>query len=255
MLNNRQLKNGPPGDVARVRMLPDYLQNEERLRFLTHELCHRNKNLLAVVQAIANQIASRSASLAAFKVDFSERLQGLSRSLDLLVEDAHGAWIADLVRSQVEPFAKVDGVRIATTGAPFYLDADAAQSIGLALHELATNAVKHGALSIPGGIVTVRWDVTTDDSEGRFRLQWFERNGPKVAAPTHQGFGTVVLQRMAGQAMKGKVDHRYDELGVSWVLEVPVGAVEGPKVLRQPHRPARQLFGYIPRLFRSLTEA
>lgn len=255
MLSNHRPKGRTAVHLARVRMLPEGLQSEERLRFVTHELCHRNKNLLAVVQAIANQIGARSASVAEFESSFSKRLQGLSRSLDLLVEDAHGTWVADLVRSQVEPFGFVDGVRIEAIGAPFFLHADAAQSIGLALFELATNASKHGALSVPDGVVSIRWELVSGAREPTFRLLWVERNGPVVTAPTRQGFGTVVLQRMAGQAMHGKVDHRYEANGVSWTLEVPVGAIKGTKTPSRLRRPARQPSDHIPKLVLALDEA
>jgi two-component sensor histidine kinase len=102
---------------AQIHTMSDSLRREERFRFTARELHHRNKNLLAVVQAIANQIGSRSLSLKDYQEQFSQRLQGLSRSLDLLVEeDGCGVWMADLVRSQLQPFGEVDGVRVAATG-------------------------------------------------------------------------------------------------------------------------------------------
>ena len=140
--------------------IPQSQLKEEELQFVVHELGHRIKNLLAVVQALANQTAQRSATVKEFQTVFSERLQGLSRSLDLVVEeDGRGASIADLIRSQLGPFAKIDGVRIAATGPTVSLNPEATQNIGLALHELATNATKHGALSVPNGAVTVDWEI------------------------------------------------------------------------------------------------
>jgi len=233
MLNvhSRVRSRDGPG-FARIKTLPEFMQGEERLRFIAHELSHRTKNLMAVIGAIASQIGSRSVSLKDFQTQFSERLQGLSRSVDLLVEeDGRGAWIADLVRSQLEPFGEVDGTRITTTGPAVFLSAEAAQNIGLALHELATNATKHGALSVPEGVVTVRWDLGRGDV-GRpcFRLIWREFNGPEVIPPTRQGFGHVVLQRMMGQVLQGRVSHEFEAGGVSWTLEVPAAAaaMRGP---------------------------
>jgi two-component sensor histidine kinase len=203
--------------------LPEQTQREERLRFTARELSHRSKNLLAMVQAIARQIGSRSACMNDFQMQFSQRLQGLSHSLDLLVEeDGLGAWIADVVRSQLGPFGEVDGVRIVATGPAVFLRPEAAQNIGLALHELGTNATKHGALSVPEGVITVHWELGRV-GVGRtcFRLMWREINGPKVTPPTRHGFGHVVLQRTTGQALQGKVHHEFKADGVTWTLEVP----------------------------------
>jgi two-component sensor histidine kinase len=183
--------------------------------------------MLAVVQALAGQIGRRSASLKEFQTQFSQRLQGLSRSIDLLVEeDGCGVLISDLVRSHLEPFGGVDGAHISATGPELLLNPEAAQNIGLALHELATNAIKHGALSVPEGVITVHWELETRGlGPARFRLKWEERNGPEVMPPTRQGFGHIVLQRMTSATLQGKVDHKFDPHGVSWTLEAPEAAV------------------------------
>ncbi len=208
------------GAMARER-------REERQQIAICELTHRTKNLLAVVQAIADQIGRRSVSLKDFQTQFSRRLHGLSRSIDLLVDDGRGASIGDLVRCQLEPFGEVDGVRIAARGPVVLLNPEATQNIGLALHELATNATKYGALSVPEGVVTVNWEFGPDDVGPRcFRLIWRERNGPKVMPPTRRGFGHVILQRMTGETLQGKVNHEFEACGVSWTLEVPAYAVE-----------------------------
>ncbi len=213
--------------LGTIHSLPDFMQREERLRFIAHELSHRAKNQLAVVQAIANQIGSQSVSLRDFQTQFTQRLQGLSRSLDLVVEeDGRGAWIADLVRNQLDPFGEVDGVRIAATGPAAFLNADAAQNIGLALHELATNAIKHGALSVAEGSIAVCWELRPDKAgQTCFGLNWRERNGPKVTPLTRRGFGHVVLQRLTGQALNGKVSHEFEASGVCWNLKAPAAAV------------------------------
>jgi len=207
----------------RNRTLRDHIQREEQLRFVAHELSHRSKNLLAIIQAIARQIGLRSSSQEDFQMQFSQRLQGLSTSLNLLLDEGRrGAWIADVVRSQLTPFGEVDGVRIVATGPTVFLTPDAVQNIGLALHELATNATKYGALSAPQGVVTVHWDLRRVGI-GRtcFRLMWREINGPKVTPPTDRGFGHIVLQRTTGQALQGNVTHEFKADGVRWTLEVP----------------------------------
>ena len=231
MLNIQRIFKLKRNGFGTIHSLPEFMQREERLRFIARELSHRTKNQLAVIQAIANQIGSRSVSLKDFQTQFTQRLQGLSRSLDLLVEeDGRGAWIADLVRNQLDPFGEVDGVRITATGPAAFLNADAAQNIGLALHELATNAIKHGALSVPKGSVTVHWELGPGEAgQTCFRLIWRERNGPKVMPLTRRGFGHVVLQRLTGQALHGKVSHEFAASGVSWALETTAAAVlSGP---------------------------
>jgi two-component sensor histidine kinase len=222
-MSRRLNRSGIPG----IDRPADFIENEERLRFIADELSHRSKNLLAVVQALAGQIGRRSTSLREFQTQFSQRLQGLSRSTDLLVEeDGCGALIGDLVRSHLEPFGEVDGARISAAGPEFLLNPEATQNIGLALHELATNAIKHGALSVPEGMVTVHWVLETGGlGPARFHLTWEERNGPEVMPPTRQGFGHIVLQRMTASTLQGKVDHEFDPHGVSWTLEAPAAAV------------------------------
>jgi len=225
--------------IPRTDSSPEFIENEERLRFIANELSHRTKNLLAVVQALAGQIGRRSASLREFQTQFSQRLQGLSRSIDLLVEeDGCGALIGDLVRSHLQPFVEVDGVRISATGPDVLLNPEAAQNIGLALHELATNAIKHGALSAPEGVITVYWKLETrGPGPARFQLTWEERNGPVVMPPSRQGFGHIVLQRMTAATLQGKVDHKFDPHGVSWTLEAPAPAV----MVREPREGVRDL--------------
>lgn len=241
MLNvHPMVRSKSPSRFARTNTISECEQREEQLRFIAHELGHRTKNLLAVVQAIANQTAQRSATMKDFQTAFSERLQGLSRSLDLLVEEnGRGASIADLVRSQLGPFAEVDGMRIAATGPTVFLNHEATRSIGLALHELATNASKHGALSVPKGVVTVNWEIRPSETGPHFRLIWREHNGPQVMPPKRLGFGHVVLQRTTGKALQGKATHEFGSGGVSWTLEAPAAAVVVPE---QTDRPADRRF-------------
>ncbi len=209
-------------DLAGINPILQAQRKEEQLQFIVHELGHRIKNLLAVVQALANQTAQRSATVEEFQTVFSERLQGLSRSLDLLVEgEGRGASVADLVRSQLGPFTEIDGMRIAAKGPVVSLNPEATQNIGLALHELATNACKHGALSVPNGAVTVDWEIGPSElGPSHFRLNWRERHGPQVISPQRRGFGHVVLQRLTGRALQGKANYEFGAGGVSWTLEV-----------------------------------
>jgi two-component sensor histidine kinase len=149
---------------------------------------------------------------------FSERIQALSANQDLLVRNEwNGVEVEDLVRAQLAHFVGLIGMRIAVHGPPLRLRASSAQAIGLALHELATNAGKYGALSTDTGRVDVAWGAGGDT----FTLSWTESNGPAVSAPTRRGFGTIVIEAMAEHSVAGTVDLDYASSGVRWRLTCP----------------------------------
>jgi two-component sensor histidine kinase len=202
-------------------------KTEEHIRFIMREVTHRAKNLLAVIQSIAKQTASRSASLHDFEDLFQGRLRGLAASIDLLVQESwQGAAIRDIVRSQLAHYRDEIGGQITMTGPDVFLSPEATQNIGFALHELATNASKYGALSSPQGRVEVRWSIDPPGSElRRFRLTWIERNGPRVEPPRRKGFGHVVLGRIAAHGLNGKATFEFAPEGISWLLEVPASHV------------------------------
>lgn len=222
---------------SRSELVDRFLAKEKRLQLVVNELRHRTKNLLAVVQAIANQTVQRSSDLSAFQSVFSQRIDALSRSLDLLIHDGErGVSLAELVRRQLEPFVTVDGTRVVVTGPDALLDREATQNLGLALYELATNATKYGALSVPEGAISVRWSVAPGNSGGkRFRIVWSEANGPAVTPPAHRGFGSVILQRITAATLNGAATHDFDASGVSWTLEVPAASI----LLPETEKPAR----------------
>jgi two-component sensor histidine kinase len=155
---------------------------EERVKFLMGEVTHRSKNLLSVVQAIASQTGRTVDTFEEFQKRFAQRLQGLAASHDLLVlQDWQGASLKELVRHQLAPFTEPRSERVTATGPDVLLRPAAAEAIGLALHELGTNAVKYGALSVPGGNVTISWALEDHGTEPRRLLvNWIERGGPTV---------------------------------------------------------------------------
>lgn len=216
-----------PKTFSRTDTITRLLMREKGQQLVINELRHRTKNLLSVVLAIARQTGYVSPDIESFQSEFSQRLNGLSRSMDLLVEDGgRGAAISGLVHSQLAPFGNIDGVRISATGPDLFLNQSATQNIGLALHELATNAVKYGALSVSEGTVTVDWQVAPGTLGSMcFRLTWREQNGPEVKPPEHAGFGQVVLQRMTGATLGASVSHEFHPSGVVWTLDVLAAAV------------------------------
>jgi PAS domain S-box-containing protein len=193
-------------------------RREEHIRFIIDELSHRTKNLLAVVMAVANQTAQHAGDVRQYQMRFSERLQALAHCHDLLVKDSwHGASFHDLVSAQMRPFGETNAGRIDVTGPSVILKPDAVQHLGLALHELATNASKHGALSGPHGEVLIRWQV--DEANDRVRIHWCEKGGPPVMPPQRRGFGHVVIEQIVPRALNGSGMLDFSPAGVNWTFE------------------------------------
>ncbi len=194
-------------------------KSEDQLRLLLRELTHRSKNLLAVIQAIARQTASRTKSVDDFLNHFSARLASMGSAHDLLVaENWVGASLRDLIATQLHVDAQ--GSRVSLHGEDVTLKPEATQNVGLALHELSTNAVKYGALSVPEGRVDISWDI--DETRDRpFHLVWQETGGPAVIKSKHVGFGRTMIEKVVGQALEGKVALDFAESGVRCVIELP----------------------------------
>jgi PAS domain S-box-containing protein len=191
----RDASGQPLRDTAVVQDITERKQREEQVQLLMREVNHRAKNMLSVVDAIAHQTAANNPE--DFVERFSERIQALSANQDLLVRcDWVGVEIEDLARAQLSHFADLIGTRIVVDGPKLRLKPAAAQAIGLAVHELATNAGKYGALSTDSGHVDIYWGT---DSE-TFTMGWTEREGPLVSAPQKRGFGTIVVKRWRSAA-------------------------------------------------------
>jgi PAS domain S-box-containing protein len=222
-------QGGTTGIIAGAVDITRYKEQEARIRLLMRELTHRSKNLLTVIQAIMRQTASNSKSIEDFEARFAARLQSLAGSHDLLVqEDWQGASMRELVRSQLGHYSDRDGPQIELIGGPLQIPPDAAQHIGMALHELATNAAKYGALSTPAGKVQISWH-TAPAPDGRLmcHLVWEESGGPPVERPSRRGFGRVVIERTVARALNGEVNIDYAAPGLRWSLEFPRSLITG----------------------------
>jgi two-component sensor histidine kinase len=177
------------------------------------------------VQAIASQTARATHSPDDFADNFSARLKSLASSLDLLVQQEWlGVSVRGLVRSQLGHYAEHGDVRVSVDGPDVMLSPLAAQYLGMALHELSTNAVKYGSLSSPSGKVTIAWQVAKEAGGRRFRMSWREDGGPAITAPTKTGFGSLVIERMAAEALHGEVTLEYPPQGVRWSLDADAAA-------------------------------
>jgi two-component sensor histidine kinase len=220
------MPDGRPGVVCNFYDLSERQQYEEHIGLLMREVNHRAKNLLTVVMSIARQTA-RDCTPEEFLDRFSRRLLGLAASQDLIVQgNWGGVTMEDLVRSQLRNLGhEVSDSRFEIDGPSMMLAPSAAQGIGMALHELGTNAIKYGALCVPEGIVAIRWGVSEDGRD--YHIRWQERGGPVVEQPDRSGFGRVVIEQMAAISVGGRVELDYAPEGLVWMLEAPVERVAG----------------------------
>jgi two-component sensor histidine kinase len=197
-------------------------RHQEHVNFVMHELSHRSKNLLSIVQSMAIQVARQTKSFDDFYAGFSRRLCAFGETHDLLVQsDWQGADIRELIRTQLAPFHNLGDDSVLIEGPHLKLNPKAAEQIGLAVHELGTNAVKHGALSEPTGVVKIRWEQDGGRPNPLLRIIWKEIGGPPVERPERQGFGDVVLTRLVPASLQGTASLEFGPEGVKWVLQVP----------------------------------
>jgi PAS domain S-box-containing protein len=212
------------GVFAAARDVTERKEDEAHLRFLMRELTHRSKNLLAVIQAMARQTARYSGSTKSFLEKFNARLQALATSHDILFkEEWQSASLADLVRLQLGPYLDRRESQVSVEGPTVLLKPDAAQNLGYALHELATNAAKYGALSVPEGRVSIAWHWLPEADGNGVELDWVESGGPAVVKPAHRGFGSMVIEGNLARELDTQVDLAFRAEGVQCKILLPPG--------------------------------
>jgi two-component sensor histidine kinase len=187
------------------------------------ELAHRAKNQLSVVQALARLISRRSTSINSFQARFLPRLEGLSRSIDVLTQrDWRGAGLKDLIAAHLDIFSTDAAARYKLSGPDILVKPAAVERLGLALHELATNASKYGALSLPGGVVRVDWRIDRAEDRNEFTMIWREEGGPPVTAPSQTGFGHVLIEDMIRSTLDADVTVDFRPDGLVWQMTCEV---------------------------------
>ena len=197
-------------------------EDEAHLRLLLRELTHRSKNLLAVIQAMARQTARHAGSIDGFLSQFSGRLQSLAAAHDLLVRESwHGASMRELIRAQLAAYIDEEGRRVSANGPAIVLKPEAAQSLGLALHELAANAARYGAFSADTGRVVIGWERAQTPRGEALALDWREEGGPPVKARRKRGFGTAAIERNLALALEADVTLDFDPDGVHCRIVIP----------------------------------
>lgn len=210
----------PVSGLVAIIDVTAHKEDQEKVQFLLDELNHRSKNLLTVVQSIARQTFA-SSNTNSFTERFSDRLRGLARNHDAMVR---GNWthadLSLLVTTHLSAFADIGGDRITVNGPPLKVNASGSQAIGMALHELATNASKYGALSNDSGRVSIEW-THSDAPDGEVCITWRETDGPDVSEPVRSGFGQLVMKDIAAASLNGTVEMGYPADGFFWQLRFP----------------------------------
>jgi PAS domain S-box-containing protein len=208
--------------VRVVQDVNDRKLAQDRQRLLLAELSHRVKNTLAVVQGIAARSLSGDRTPDEARDALSKRLRALARAHDLLTASAwRGAGLRAVVEGELRPYRE----RVKLHGPDLTLAPKAAQTLGLVLHELATNAAKHGALSSPDGRVELAWSLASVAGSDRLRLVWRESSGPAVVVPTRRGFGRTLIEQGWRHDLGGEVDLAFLPQGVECALTVPADVV------------------------------
>ncbi len=199
---------------------------ENEIRFLMREVAHRSKNQLTVIQSMLNQSVTSAESRQDFADTFRKRIAGLARSTDLMIANAsQGIDFSELAHNQLQPFVPDEPKRVRISGPPVRLDAQVSQTLGMALHELATNATKYGALANSTGSVDLAWAQEGDDIVFVWREHGADLSG--LSSEPRKGFGTMVLERMLAMALGAALKRSMHEDGIEWHVTIPRSRLQG----------------------------
>ncbi|WP_243370153.1 sensor histidine kinase [Microvirga solisilvae] len=222
-----RVRGGKDGSLSLVGVSQDITARrlaDERQGLLLHELNHRVKNTLATVQSVAamTRRSAQDGDLLAWDA-FLGRLQGLSKTHDLLTATQwQGALLEDVLKNELEPYQDAMRQRIRLRGPQINLQPSAVLALGLAIHELATNASKYGSLTVPEGKVNIMWAVTPSLNPPILIVEWVESGGPSVSPPKRQGFGTKLIQRGLAQQLGGEIKLAFEPEGIRCVITFPI---------------------------------
>ena len=188
----------------------------ESIRLL--ELRHRIKNLLGIVQAVANQTLRSGRSIEEARTALDGRLAAMGEAVDMLLQTG---WTAASLAGLIDRALVHAGGRIRAEGPDLVFNADAVMALTLVFHELESNSIKYGALSAEGGTVRIAWSVAQDGPE-RLALEWAEQGGPACAPPSRQGFGSRMIAKLVGGRFRGSAETEYRPEGLRWRLSAPL---------------------------------
>jgi len=205
--------------VQTAALAIEHKRAEEHQQLLVNELNHRVKNTLATVQSIVIQTMRAAADLPSARESIEDRVQSLARAHDLLTaENWSGADLTETIERALEPFRPSDSARLVIEGPPVRLAPRQALALSMAMHELATNAAKYGALTQPEGRVRIAWTVT----DGVLHLRWTEEGGPAVTPPTQRGFGSRLLESGLAGELGGSARLAYEPTGLVCEIIAPL---------------------------------
>ncbi len=223
------------GAIERIRATQKLTAAANEQNILARELSHRVQNVLSVVQALASQTSVEGRNGLEYRHAFIGRLRALAAAENLIFEDRDDTLdLRNLIEAVLEPHAADRPDTIEVDGEPARLSARSARMLGLALHELATNASKYGALSVPDGRVSLRWTLQSRPDGQHATLIWRETDGPPVRPPERRGFGTRLLERIVTQELDGTAELSHPKEGLAYQLEFPIEAPARPSAADHP---------------------
>ena len=211
------------GTIVTFVDVTSIVRAEQHQRLLVDELNHRVKNMLTVVISIATQTIRHAGTLGDFERNFMGRIHALTSAYSLLSNEAwQNVSLQTLLQEELRPFQSSGRANIVLAGPAVALAPRAALALGMAVHELTTNAVKYGALSSPEGRVDVTWRIEATEDAAELALQWLETGGPPVSPPTRRGFGMTMIERGLKQDMSARVEIEFAPEGVNALIRAPL---------------------------------
>jgi two-component sensor histidine kinase/PAS domain-containing protein len=228
LLNGRELDHLPRILLA-IRDETERRRQAASQKIMTGELQHRVKNIIANVQAITRSTLSQSDSLEAFEKSFSARLQAMARAQDLLMRGAEGrADLHELLSREFSAHGWDEDGRLQMVGPAVALSRRETQTFAMVVHELATNAVKYGAFSRPGGHLRIVWEVKDGKGPKHLAFEWTERGVPISSEPTRSGFGRGMIEQAVQHALHGASELRFEKDGVRCTIRFPLEQKDDP---------------------------
>ncbi|MBY0613084.1 MAG: PAS domain S-box protein [Beijerinckiaceae bacterium] len=213
------------GALVAIVDIDDMKRAQDDHRLMNRELHHRVKNTLATVLAITNLTTRSASDIVSFRKTFADRIMSLSRTHTLLIENS---WLEiplrALIEGELDPYINHESPQVTIDGEDIALPSDTALALGMAFHELTTNAVKYGSLSRPAGRLAIAWHVLEPHEEGEkstLSLSWVEVGGPEVSLPSSRGFGSQLLQQILARQLKGEVKMLFERDGLKVFITVP----------------------------------